>query len=116
LVVVDECSLVVLPSGEPSLVVEDDDECSVVVTGGGAAGATTTGAGATITGAGYTVTTFGGGAGASSVVTVVVLSDALAVPMAVLPNSIPVTRIKATIFDESFILISPLSNPCSCIE
>lgn len=96
-----------MPSGELSLVVEDDDVCSLVVAAGGAAGATTTRVGATITGAGYTVTTFG--AGAASVVTVVVVSDALAGPMATPPDSIPVAKTKATIFDERFTLISPSS-------
>ena len=57
---VEECSLELLP-GELSFELEDDDECSLVVAGATTTGAgtTTTGAGATITGAG-TATTAGG--------------------------------------------------------
>jgi hypothetical protein len=102
----EECSLVVLPSGEASFEVDDDDECSLDVTGAGATGTATMRAGATITGAGYTLTIFG--AGAAVVVSVVTVSVVAANPTAGPPNSITEVRANAEIVNERFKMsISP---------
>jgi len=103
-----ECSLVVLPPGEASFEVDDGDECSVVVTGAAATGTATIRAGATITGAGYTVTIFG--AGAAVVVSVVTVSVLAANPTAAPPNSITEVRANAEIVNERFTTsMSPLA-------
>ena len=99
----DECSVVVLPPGEASFEVEEDDECSVVVGGATATGTVTIREGATTTGAGYTVTIFGGVA--AVVVSVVVVSVVAANPRAGAPNSITVPRASAAVVNESFIII-----------
>lgn len=104
----EECSVVVLPLGAASFEVEDDDECSMLVEGATATGTATIRAGATTTGAGYTVTIFGAGAGV--VVSVVTVSVVAVNPTAGPPNSITEIRADAEITNERFTMsISPLT-------
>jgi hypothetical protein len=111
----EECSLDVVPPGEASFEVDDDDECSLVVTGGAATGTATIRAGATITGAGYTVTIFG--AGAAVVVSVVTVSVVAAKPTTGPTNSISEVRVNAEIVSERFTMsISPDSLLDEAVE
>jgi hypothetical protein len=105
----EEWSLLELPFGVPSFELEDDAECSVVVVDGAiGAGATTTGTGAaTTTGAAYTTA----GAGAAvvlSVVVVLVVSVESANATGTLPNRIAIPTDKAAVFNECFMMMSPL--------
>jgi 5-deoxy-D-glucuronate isomerase len=104
---VDECSLLELPSGELTFELEDDDERSVVLVAG-ATGSTTTGAGAITTGSRCTTS------GAGAVVVVVSLDFEVEVSVesanttAVLPNSIARPKDKAAVLNECFMISSSL--------
>jgi hypothetical protein len=102
----EECSLLELLSGELSFEFEDDDEWSVVVVDG-AIGATTTGTGATTTGAAYTTA----GAGATVELSVVVeleVSVESANATGTPANNIAMPKDKAAVFNEYFMMMSPL--------
>jgi len=96
-----------LPFGELSFEFEDDDEWSVVVVMDGAIGATATGAGATTTGAAYT--TAGADAAVElSVVVELVVSVESANATGTPTNSIAMPKDKAAVFNEYFMMMSPL--------
>jgi hypothetical protein len=105
----EECSLLELLPGELSFEFEDEDECSlVVVAGSTGAGTTTTGAGATTTGAPYATA----GGGDESVVVSLVRELEVSVESAnaidTPPNSIAIPTDKAAVFNEYFMMRSPL--------